>query len=220
MVESVTNQSLGDYMQEHIWGPLGMTSTTFRLHERLDIKARRADMSTRNDDGSVGPSSTRWFSEFTPDDHGGGGVYSCVADYVKVLASLIKNDGILLSPANVDLLFTPCLTKAAAEKFQAIRSVQNAENDRHEMALPAPVKVDYALGGMTTLEDIPGGRKAGSMSWGGLPNLSWVLDRTSGIGLFFASQLIPPGDAKTQQMIRRFEAAVYSGEFFTGASQL
>lgn len=49
MVERVNgNQKLGDYMQEHIWGPLGMKSTTFRIDTREDIRSRRLDMSMRN----------------------------------------------------------------------------------------------------------------------------------------------------------------------------
>lgn len=197
-----------------------MNSTTFHLHERADIKDRRADMSKRNADGYVIPSDTRWYNDQYPDDQGGSGVYSSAIDFMKLLGSLVENDGRILHPSSLDKLFRPCLPPLAAEKFQTLRAAIYQQNDRHEMALPSPVKVNYALGGMTTVEDIPGGRKAGSMSWGGLPNLSWVVDRSAGIALLYASQLLPPGDTVSQKMVRKFEAAVYSNEFFNGASQI
>jgi hypothetical protein len=63
---------------------------------------------------------------------------------------------------------------------------------------------------MVTLADVPGGRKVGSVSWGGLPNLSWVLDRKTSIALLYASQLMPTGDAETRNVFKKFEAVVYA----------
>jgi hypothetical protein len=42
-------------------------------------------------------SLTRYWSETTPDDYGGAGVYSCPRDYVKVLSALLRNDGRVLT---------------------------------------------------------------------------------------------------------------------------
>jgi CubicO group peptidase (beta-lactamase class C family) len=65
MVERVNNsQKLGDYMQEHIWGPLGMKSTSFRIDAREDIRSVRADMTLRNPKtGVLMQSPTRFRSE-------------------------------------------------------------------------------------------------------------------------------------------------------------
>ena len=35
-------------------------------------------------------------------------------------------------------------------------------------------KKDWGLGGLLLLEDQPDGKAAGTMIWGGLPNLIWV----------------------------------------------
>jgi CubicO group peptidase (beta-lactamase class C family) len=223
MIEKVSNQSLESYMQQHIWGPLGMVSTTFRLQSRPDIKGQKAEITKRNPDKSLSPNTSRislWFPD--PDtaleDHGGGGVFSCVSDYFKVLTAIVENNGVLLTPASIDLLFTPCLSTAADQAFEQARSAQAAQSaaaDGPGMAIPAPARVNYSVGGMITGEDVPGGRKAGSLSWGGLPNLSWIIDPASRLVLFYASQVIPPGDLESGQIVRRFEAAVYSGEFFS-----
>jgi CubicO group peptidase (beta-lactamase class C family) len=215
MVERVVNQSLGSYMEKKIWEPLGMTLTGFRLQERPDIKARRADMSKRADDSTIVPSPTRWFSDDMPDDHGGGGIFSCSADYIKILIALLKNDGTLLKPTTMDLLFEPCLGSDSATAFQNIwpaRYKEDKTDPTNIRVVEMSRKANWALGGMLVQEDMKGARKAGSMSWGGLPNLSWVLDRHSGLALFYASQLLPPGDKMTRSIFYKFENAVYSGE--------
>ena len=216
MVERVTNRSLGSYMEENIWKPLGMNSTTFRLQDRPDILSRRADMSMRASNGGVVPSPTRFFSDDAPDDHGGGGVFSCPGDYIKVLTALLKNDGTLLKPSNVDLLFTPCLPPGP---IKALREGTDVRSHKYEVTktgseykVEPPLEMNHALGGQVSEKGWLGGRKAGSLSWGGLPNLRWVLDRKAGIAMLYCAQLLPPGDAANKEAFGRFEHAVYSGE--------
>lgn len=215
-VERVNNnQSLESYMQTHIWKPLGMTSTSFRLQKRPDIMSKRADMSMRAANGTLIPSPTRFFSDNSPDDHGGGGVYSCPSDYIKVLISLLKNDGTLLTPASVDLLFSPCLPPAVIKALRTTRRLANKTAEKNSQPMggaSVPEEVDYALGGLVTRARTPGFREIGSMSWGGLPNLSWVLDRKAGIALLYSSQLLPSADPISKAAFERFEGAVYSGE--------
>ncbi|KAI2629950.1 putative D-aminoacylase [Hypoxylon sp. NC1633] len=223
LVERATGLSLGDFMDKNIWKPLGMTSTSFRILERPDISARQADLSVRVADGVLSPHAKPFFPVDMPTDHGGAGVYSCPRDFIKVLATCAASDPKLLSPASYDLLCEPSLPAESAAKFQATRSATYAMADAAAekagtpMAIPAPSRMSWAPGGMLATEDVPGGRRAGSISWGGMPNLSWVVDRVSGVALFYASQLLPPGDALTSRIVRRLEAEVYSGEFFDGA---
>ena len=214
IIEKLTNQTLGEYMQENIFKPLGMDSTTFRLKDRPDIVERRTDMSMRDKDGKVIPSPTRFLLDDEPGDLGGGGLYASSADYFKFLTAVLKNDGKLVQPETMDMLFRPCLSPESASAFQTARSVQHGQQDDGKMPLPAPTVSDYSLGGMIAMEGVTGGRKKGSMSWGGLPNLSWIIDRESDKIAFFASQLLPPGDQETVRLVRRFEAAIYSNEFF------
>lgn len=39
---------------------------------------------------------------------------------------------------------------------------------------PKTIKKDWGLGGVLIMQDAPDGKKAGTMLWGGLPNLIWV----------------------------------------------
>ena len=220
MVERATGLSLGSFMDQHIWQPLGMNLTSFRLQDRPDIRARLAELSIRNTDGDLLPHPASFFPENTPIDHGGGGVYTCTQDFIKLLTACVTSDPKLLSTASYDLLFEPSLPEASADKFQEIRAAMYAtadaaaEAEGSRMAIPAPVRMSWGLGGMLSMDDVPGGRRAGSISWGGLPNLSWVVDRSSGVALLYASQLLPPGDALTGRIVRQLEAEVYNGRFF------
>jgi CubicO group peptidase (beta-lactamase class C family) len=155
MVERVNgNQKLGDYMQEHIWGPLGMKSTTFRIDTREDIRSRRLDMSMRNPKtGELMQSPSRFWSEKYKDDHGGGGVFSCAADYIKVLHALLRNDGTLLKPSSIDTLFTPYLSAASKAAFNNTLFAPYPGNENGEYNLiftsgvPQYADLDYAIGG-------------------------------------------------------------------------
>lgn len=222
MVERVTGLSLGDFMYQNIWQPLGMTLTSFRLLERPDIQARQADLSVRGAGGAVFPHPAPFMPVDTPTDHGGGGVYSCPRDFIKVLVACVTSDPKLLTPASYDLLCEPSLSAESAANLNETRKAMYAAADAAveamglRMPIPAPTHMSWAPGGMVVAKDVPGGRKAGSISWGGLPNLSWVVDRASGVALLYASQLLPPGDKLTAQVVRQLEAEVYSGKFFEG----
>jgi hypothetical protein len=39
---------------------------------------------------------------------------------------------------------------------------------------PKNSKKDWGLGGLLLRDDLPDGKAAGTMIWGGLPNLTWV----------------------------------------------
>jgi CubicO group peptidase (beta-lactamase class C family) len=218
MVERVNgNQSLGSYMRRHIWEPLGMSATTFRPETLPGLEERVAEMTMRGPDGGLTPGRTQDIRGSCLDDEGGGGAYSSPRDYTTLLVSLLKNDGTLLEPASVEVLLSPGLTDAAAKALKAIISTRFTTADAAGEVdstltggVIAPSEVDYAPGGMVALADVPGGRKAGSVSWGGLPNLSWVLDRATGTALFYASQLMPTGDKDTRDVFKKFEAVVYA----------
>ena len=94
-------------------------------------------------------------------------------DFMKFLHSLILNDGKLLKPATRDILFQPSLNPTS-EKGLNDKGVQIAEWKPHGL-LGANIKKSYALGGVLALEDVKeSGRRAGSISWSGLPNHFWV----------------------------------------------
>ena len=88
------------------------------------------------------------------------------------------------------------------------------------------LKKDWGLGGLLLTQDQPDGKAAGTMIWGGLPNLIWVstnvliwlrtrsdllqwIDRKTGLCGLYATQVVPTGDAKCAALDRKFEEAMY-----------
>src|SRR4029453_11831685 len=53
MVETVSGEQLDRYFQEHIFGPLGMRDTSFRISSAQ--RARLASMHQRSTDGALAP---------------------------------------------------------------------------------------------------------------------------------------------------------------------
>jgi len=59
-------------------------------------------------------------------------------------------------------------------------------------------------------EDLPGRRRAGSLSWAGLANVHFWIDRSSGIAAVWSAQLLPWFDDAAERGLDAFEHAVYS----------
>ena len=168
MVERVNNgMSLGSYMNANVWRPLGIKDITFHLAQREDLRQRMADMSLRDPSGSGKAiyTSLQSMPDSMKDDTGGGGAFGNAPEYMKILHSLLANDEKLLQKETVDDLFKPQLTELSR---QALMS------DPELNLMLGGTEKDWGLGGVLLLEDLPNWRKKYSMSWGGMPNLSWV----------------------------------------------
>ena len=67
----------------------------------------------------------------------------------------------------------------------------------------------WGLSFMINDEAAPTGRSAGSLSWAGLANLYYWIDRKQGVGGFWATQVFPFVDPTSLGGFLDFEAAVY-----------
>ncbi|KAI1259808.1 beta-lactamase/transpeptidase-like protein [Xylariaceae sp. FL1019] len=140
---------------------------------------------------------------------GGLGLYSTPVDYMKVVAAVLTTDEDqkLLSRAGVDEFFRGCLTEKAKA---ALNKLLQFEEARIGMgSLPKPVWKNWGLGGIVNEDDVPGGRHAGTMTWTGLPNLSWFVDRNANLCGLYAGQLYPPADPKVGELFEMFEKGIY-----------
>lgn len=206
IVERLSGLTLDDYMRRNIWTPLGMNDTSFHPRDLLHLRERIPGMTIRDEDGKLGPADgdtqTRSFSVVR--DAGGGGSASTANDYIKLLISILRNDESILKKPTVDYMFQPQLKDPShLRKMHA-----NPEAFGLAGNIPPGLKVDFGLGGILNQEMLPTGRSAGGMQWGGYPNLFWWINRTDGICGCYFSQLIPPGDAESFEMYKKFETAV------------
>lgn len=131
------------------------------------------------------------------------------ADYIKILISLLHNDGALLGPENAgNLLFTPQLSPAAKTSLTAALDPSSRPSamfrsgvDGHEW--------DHSLCGLLNMDDVDGVCRQGTLSWSGIHHLFWWVDRKSGLCGIYASQLMPPNDKTTLE-----EAVGFRKEMF------
>jgi CubicO group peptidase (beta-lactamase class C family) len=157
-------------MKEHVFKPLEITSATFRVAEIPDLGKPFADITIHKPDGSTINQSGTIVTRNPNLDHGGGGLYCSAADYLKILISLLRNDGKLLKSESVEELFTPQLKNNGVLEAGFRREVPGMKF----RYLPKDVKVDYGLGGMVVKDPIPGRRGKNSLQWAGRANLCWV----------------------------------------------
>jgi CubicO group peptidase (beta-lactamase class C family) len=111
IVEKLSGKSLPDFMQERIFGPLGMKDTGFFVP-----KGKRNRFATLYAEGPKGELGADKPGEGVPTDYatqpsmpsGGGGIVSTAEDYLR-FAQMLLNDGELdgvgiLAPATVQLM--------------------------------------------------------------------------------------------------------------------
>lgn len=70
-------------------------------------------------------------------------------------------------------------------------------------------KFDHAIGGSLLMQDLDA-RKAGTVTWGGYPNLFWFIDRVGKMAGIMGSQINPPGDPKMLSLYWQWETEMYS----------
>jgi CubicO group peptidase (beta-lactamase class C family) len=205
LVEIVSDKSLGTYMQENIFSPLGMTSTGYRITP--DMEARRATTHQREKDGALTP--TDWVSQQEPlREPGGGGLYSSAEDYLRFIR-MILNDGTengqqLLKPETVALMSQ----NAMGDLRVTMLETQNPSRSLDAEFFPGLPK-SWGLSFMINEETAPTGRPAGSLAWAGIQNTFFWIDPSTELGGVYLTQILPFVDEKALAGFYDFETAVY-----------
>jgi methyl acetate hydrolase len=210
VVEAITGARLGDVLKQRVLEPLGMDSTSFTLTD--EMRTRTARMHQRVEDGSLTPLPAFELPQDPEVQMAGHGLYSTALDYCKFIRMWL-NDGV---SSDGTVVLKP-ETVAMAE--------QNGLGDLKVTALPAVIPSltnpaeffpgmpkSWALTFMINDEDAPTGRPAGSLAWAGLGNLYYWIDRRSGLGGFWATQLFPFADPTSLGGYLDFETAVYRAQ--------
>jgi methyl acetate hydrolase len=71
------------------------------------------------------------------------------------------------------------------------------------------VQLRWGLGNMINIDPVPGGRKAGSLTWAGLYNTYYWIDPTMRIAGLIMMQILPFGDRQALNAYRQFERGIY-----------
>ncbi|CAG8961247.1 hypothetical protein HYFRA_00013303 [Hymenoscyphus fraxineus] len=192
LIERVSGETLEVYMAKHIWNPLNIKDITFFPERNPDLKDRMAHIS------SLDPSGGKSFP--VPDDFdmnagckecmGGGGVYTSADTYMQLLVAVLNADPKLLAPESWKELFKPQLEQQQVEAMQAVMSSPEL-GSFYRMYIPTTAKKNWSFGGLL-LEEGCEGMSGGTMLWGGVPCLTWFVDREAGVCGFAGTQMVPP----------------------------
>ena len=207
LVERVTNQSLEEYEKKNMWQPLGITGITFWPYQHPELKDKIPGLAQRTPDGHLVLSNEPFINHDSTDCFGGHGGFATMGDYLKVQRSILANDGKLLKPETVKMMFTPQLSP------EAKKSLQEFLHSPLASMIPGEVKpgleCDWGLGGLLFVEGDKGRRKSGSLNWSGMANCWWIIDPEADLALTFGTQVLPPGDKGVKEMISAVEFGVY-----------
>ncbi|RFU29403.1 hypothetical protein B7463_g6936, partial [Scytalidium lignicola] len=137
---------------------------------------RIADLSLRDPTDQVMKPAATIFARPAKDDSGGAGVFSTPSDVLKLLIALLNGNIQILNHATIDEIFAPQLPNPAFIN-------DNLSDPQYKMGmttdLPEGIAFNFGLAGMLVKDKLDTGRQEGSMQWGGLPNILWVMQSSS-----------------------------------------
>jgi len=158
IIEKLSGQTLPDFMQSRIFGPLHMTDTAFWVPEAKRGRLASLYMIDR-ETRTIKPAEGFMIipiDKVPGAANGGGGLVSTMADYSRFAAMLAGGgqlDGVrILSPSTIKLMAANHLTDTTLATYQA-------NYPGHGFGLDVDVVMDPAKAGMT--------EGKGSFSWGG-----------------------------------------------------
>ena len=200
-IEAAADQRLGDYLAEHVTGPLGMSDTGFSADP-----GRTAGVHVR------GPEGLAPIPFGLPSDpevqSAGGGLYSTAPDYGRFLRMLLNggaaDTGRILSPETVASL---SISQSGPHRAGGWTSVQPTLS--HDFDLHPGHAASHGLATMVAPADLPDGRRTGSLAWGGLANTYYWADPAAGKAGILMTQLLPFGDPEVLGLLRDLERCAY-----------
>ncbi|KAL2024315.1 hypothetical protein VTK56DRAFT_8797 [Thermocarpiscus australiensis] len=211
LVEVVTGVGLEEYFVANILAPVGVEKggITFFPGRYPGVVERMAGMSARDEKtGRVVHHEMEIMRlQEGRQPLGGQGAYAALDEYMKVVYSLLVDDGKLLSPQTARLLFEPLLREPEAKKAL----LENLEDPAWIVgSVPVTREYDWSAGGLLVDGDSHPYRKRGCVFWSGVFNLTWFIDRTAGVCGVFGTQILQAADPLVRPLMKEFEEAIYS----------
>ncbi|CAM1509490.1 Fc.00g032290.m01.CDS01 [Cosmosporella sp. VM-42] len=181
LLEVTTGQTLGAYMEQHIFEPLGLKDTGF-WPEKLPQTKNRMPAFVRREGNALEACPCP-----VPEEHevesGGAGLYSTAHDYALFLQGFLQ--GKLVKEETLQQIFTPQLNEAQSSMMMEICY---GPQKGFAPDFPTGLKLNHGLGAAMNVEDVPGRRRKGSLMWSGMCNSRWV--STSPQEVNFANQTV------------------------------
>lgn len=206
VIEQLCGERLGVVLQKQLFEPLGMHDCAFELTPAM--QSRLASLHTRNEQGELAP-----YDLILPQppamDMGGHGLYGTIPDYMKFIRMML-NDGRsdsgeqLLQPQTVDMMLSNRLGDLTSGGWT---TSMPALANTGEFYPETPKSWGYSF--QVNNEATTTGRPAHQAMWAGLANLYYWIDKKTGVGGMWGTQILPFFDAASYQGFVDFETEVY-----------
>lgn len=209
IVERVTGLTLGEFMQKRLFDPLAINDAQFYPVLREDLRERLVDLNP-DDPEALGRAVIGMadMNSRTRGDFGGHGLFMSAASFIKILHSIMLNDGKLLKPETVEGMFQHRLSSEATAAHQA--ALASPMGIFFRIGLDVETKCGFGLGGLLTLEDVDGWYGEGTLTWGGGLTLTWFIDRKNGLcGVGAVLAKVPPDTESASELKQVFRRDVY-----------
>jgi methyl acetate hydrolase len=206
-VEAASGKRLDVYLRDHLFVPLGMNDTGFKLTDAQ--RKRLVGMHARGADGALSP--IPFELEQNPEFHmGGGGLYSVAGDYIK-FCQMILNKGKgggnqVLRPETVAVMGQNHMGALNVTKMVSAAPVYSNDVD----LWPDQAK-KWGLSFLINTAKTPEGRSPNSLAWAGLANTYFWIDPSRDISGVILMQLLPFADGKSLEAFAGFERGIYTG---------
>jgi methyl acetate hydrolase len=211
-VEAASGQRLDGYLRDHLFAPLGMSDTGFKIGEAQ--RKRLVGMHARGPDGSLAPMPFEL--EQDPEFHmGGGGLYGTAGDYIKFTQMILNkgrgNGNQVLKPETVAMMGKNHIGELNMTKMKS--ALPEFTND---VDLYPDMAKKWGLSFLINTAKTPEGRSPGSLAWAGLANTYFWIDPSRDVSGVILMQLLPFADRKCLEAFAGFESGVYAGLDATG----
>src|SRR6202162_6361699 len=206
-VEAISGKKLDAYLRDHLFTPLGMSDTGFKLG---DFPRRRlVGMHARGPDGSLAP--IPFELEQDPEFHmGGGGLYGTADDYIKFTQMILNkgrgNGNQVLKPETIAMMGQNHIGDINMTKMTSAAAFATNDIDLY----PDMVK-KFGLSFLITHPRTPEGRSPGSLAWVGLANTYFWIDPARDVTGVILMQVLPLADNKCLEAFAGFESGIYAG---------
>jgi CubicO group peptidase (beta-lactamase class C family) len=205
LLERISGLSLPEYLQTHIFEPLGMTDTFFqvpadkvsRIPEGFGFDPE-AKMKLIDKAGADSMWAKGWSF-----NSGGGGLASSVADYHRFCRMLLNGGALdgaqILSPKTIELM-----TANHIPGGQDLTQMSKSLFSEAEMA-----GIGFGLGFATTIDSAAtlAPCSNGDFYWGGMYSTAFFVDPVEDIIMIFMTQLLP---STTYPVRREIKTMIYS----------
>ncbi|BGP37734.1 hypothetical protein JCM10449v2_001656 [Rhodotorula kratochvilovae] len=208
VVEAVNGLDLETYFQKNIFGPLGITDISFAANPAQISMAHVDEQKGRYRFGSPD------IPTGGPEHFGGAGLRGPAPSYLRFLRALLRGgelDGArILKEETVALMFEDHLVSDKQRADFHAFGVNDQEPFSRKAGKPLP-DMSFGLGGGLSGKGLASGRGAKALTWSGMANTYWVIDRERDVAFVVWTNVLPYSVQQIHDLWEKAEVELYKG---------